>query len=211
MNAILIDGTALKELDKVLGEFPKEAVKAKLSAMNRTLSQTNTEIQRQITSKYNLKRSDLNGGKRYKSERSNNLIRVTKPSINRLVAAIEVRGSTLTLSRFLQTPKAPVSHAGKTRKQISKIKPPTVKVKKGGKKPVITSKKAFVATGRGGVTGIFTRNDKGMVMLRTLSTAAMAGDRDILANVRKKAEEVFLKRTEAEINYRLEKLGRKLK
>ena len=202
---IQIDTKNLDKLDIELKKFPKEAQKSIPAAINRTLSTVNTKMQREITTKYKLKKSDLSGGNKYKSEASNNLIKVKKASAMLPEGRIEVRGSTLTLSRFLQGSKTPVSYKGKTQKQIKKLRPSRVQVKRGSTKSI---KGSFLAKARGGTMGIFIRDLNGKLkMLHTLSVAQMASNKEVAQATQVVATDTLNKRIEHEIEYRINKMA----
>jgi hypothetical protein len=199
-----IDTSQLKTLSKAMKEFPTIAKKALPAAINRTVSTVNTKMQKEITTRYKIKKSDLSGGSKYKGEKSNNLIKVKKASVQDPSGNINIRSGTLTLSRFLQLPKSPVPVKGKTKKAIQKIKPPKVQVKRGGTKPV---KGTFVLKANG-TTGIFARDENGKLrMLRTLSAAQMASNKDVMKVVEETAGETLQQRFEHEMQYRINKLA----
>ena len=201
---IKLDTSKLKNVARAMRDFPELAKKSIPPAINRTLSAVNTRMQKDITTKYKVKKSDLSGGKKYKSEQSNNLIKLTKATVRNPSGQINVRGRTLTLSRFLQGKKEPTSHKGKSRKAIKRIKSPKVQVKKGGTKRV---NKSFIAKARG-TTGIFMRDENGKLrMLRTLSVAQMASNKEVLKSAEQTAVETLEKRIEHEMEYRLDKLA----
>lgn len=204
MADISINASGLDTLSRALERFPDIAAKALPPAINRTLSTVNTKLQKEITTKYKIKKSDLNGGGKYKSEKSNNLIKIKKATSHSMDGRIDVRGSTLNLSRFLMGNKSPVSHKGKTKKQILKIKFPKVQVMKGSSKIV---KGAFIQNAKN-ATGIFNRNQNGKLrMLRTLSIAQMAGNKEILKVAEETAIETLEKRIEHEMEYRMNRMA----
>ncbi len=205
MAEINIDTTKLENLSKVMKKAPPEITqKALPAAVNRTLTTVNTQMKKEITTRYKIKKSDISGGKKYKSESSNNLITVKKASSKNPSGQLTVRGSTLTLSRFLQGQKTPVSHKGKTMKAIKRLKSPKVQVKRGGVKSV---NRAFVQRSKG-ATGIFVRDQNNKLrMLRTLSVAQMAGNKEVLKIAEQTAIDTLEKRMEHEIEYRLNKMA----
>lgn len=203
MAQIFIDTQNLNSLGKTMKQFPDVAAKSIPAAINRTLSTANTRMQKEITTKYKIKKSDLSGGSKYKSEKSNNLIKVKKATTKDAQGRIDVRGSTLTLARFLQGNRTPVSHKGKTMAQIKRIRFPKVQVKRGTTKRVGGS---FVATAKN-ATGLFARNENGKLrMLHTLSVAQMAGNQEVLETTQQSAMADLEKRIEHELDYRINKL-----
>lgn len=205
MAEISIDTTKLENLSKVMKKAPPEiAQKALPAAVNRTLTTVSTQMQKEITTRYKIKKSDITGGKKYKSESSNNLITVKKASSKNPSGQLTVRGSTLTLSRFLQGQKVPISHKGKTMKAIKRLKSPKVQVKRGGVKSV---NRAFIQRAKG-TTGIFVRDENNKLrMLRTLSVAQMAGNKEVLKVAEQTAIDTLEKRMVHEIEYRLNKMA----
>lgn len=204
MAQIFIDTQNIDNLSKAMKKFPDIAAKSIPAAINRTLSTANTRMQKEITIKYKIKKSDLSGGSKYKSEKSNNLIRVKKATAKDAQGRIDVRGSTLTLGRFLQGNRSPISHKGKTMTQIKRIRFPKVQVKRGSTKQVGGS---FVAVAKN-ATGLFARDENGKLrMLHTLSVAQMAGNKEVLETTQQSAMEDLEKRIEHELDYRLNKLA----
>ena len=208
---IRIDTSGIDKLYKELNKIPKEMPAAIVSSLNKTLISTNSQLQKQISGKYNIKKSDLNGtGKKYKSEKSNNLITIKKANYKNMSAYITVRGPVLTLSRFLVTPKAPVSFEGKTMKKIKKIKRPKVRIIKGKSLNISKEHNAFVSK-NGEHLAIFERVENGLInMMHTTSVAQMASDKDIAENVTKHSELMLSNKIEQEINFRLNKAQKQL-
>lgn len=208
MVMVNIDTRDLARLTRKLKIIPGEMPDAILSAINKSLASVNTKMQREITVKYKIKKKDLNGkGNKYKSERSNNLIKLKKATRTNINANIEVRGSSLTLARFLSKPKKPVKTKGKTAAAIKKIPQPTVQVFQGGRKRLSQDPKTFVAKGRGKTIGIFKRQPSGaLTVLRTLSVAQMASNPDVLKAVQAEAKTIMAKKISEEINYRFSKI-----
>ena len=188
-----------KKLFEALEEIPEEAKKACVSAINSTIKETNTNLQRAITQKYNIKKNELSGNSKYKSVKSNNLMKVEKATFKDMSAAIDIRGTALTLNRFRPSPD-----------KLPKKKPKNIKVQvtKGKKLNIGANKKPFIIKGKGGTVGIFSReNDqRKMKMLRTLSTGAMARQEDVYKDVVEQQSKTLDKKIEQEIKYRLSKL-----
>lgn len=200
---IRIDTSEIDKLYKTLNYLPKELPAAVASSLNKTLTSTNSQLQKQISKKYNIEKKDLSGSKKYKSEKSNNLITIKKANYKNMSAYIIVRGPVLTLSRFLVSPKSPVSFKGKTMKQIKKIRRPTVNVVRTKISTIRKKHNAFVAK-NGEHLAIFERTDNGSInMLRTTSIAQMASDKDIAEVVSKHSETMLSKKIQQEIKYRI--------
>ncbi|BAK99711.1 hypothetical protein OBV_25130 [Oscillibacter valericigenes Sjm18-20] len=199
-----MDGESLKKLTEALGAYPKECANGIVSAINKSVHSVNVAMKREISKKYNLAQKDLSGGGAFKSTASNNLIRENKASYANLNASITVRGGMLNPGeRFLNTPKQPKSHKGKTMRQIRKIKYPKVMIFRGAKKTM----PAFTARGRGGTMGVFTRDGEKLKMQKTLSVAQMASNEDVWKKTSETAQKVLTEKAEQELNYRLGKVG----
>lgn len=202
------DEKELKRLTKVLKKAPEECRKGLSSAINRSVKTTNTAMQRAATTRYNIKKGALNGGDSYKSDSSNNLVKPILSTPAKLQGGIEVRGTRLSLvaARGMITPKEPKSHKGKTMRQIKRMAFPSVKVIKGKRTRYPHS---FVATGKGGTTGIFSRDKSGSLELqRTLSPANMVRETSVKAATQKAAKEALEKNVAHEIEYRLGRLAK---
>ena len=204
-----MDPKQLKRLTKALKDAPQECRKGLVSAINRSAKTTNTAMQKAVTSRYNIKKSALNGGDGFKSDSSNNQNKLILATSSKLQSAIDVRGSRLALvaARNMITPKEPKSHKGKTMKQIKRIAYPSVKVIKGKRTRYPQS---FVATGKGGTTGIFSRDKStGKLSLqRTLSIANMVRETSVKDATQKAAKEALEKNAAHEIEYRLGRLAK---
>lgn len=203
------DQNELKKLTNALKDMPKECKSGLVSAVNRSVKTTNTAMQKAITQRYNIKKSDLSGGNTFGSSSSNNLIKLNLAKKTSIEASINVRGSRLALvtARSMVTPKQPKSTKGKTMKQIKRIAPPKVKILKGKQK---LYKHSFVATGKGGTVGLFARDKSSnkLVMQRTLSVAHMVRQKQIAEATQKAAKEALTKNVAHEIEYRLQKVSK---
>lgn len=206
-----VDQKELKNLVFALKKYPEEAKKGIVSAVNKSLKTTNTAMQRAITRRYNIKKSDLTNGKQFKSEASNTLIKEKKATDSNLNAQILVRASRLALvpQRGMLNQTMPTSHKGLTRKQIKKsVKPPKVKVLRGRWKSF--GAHSFVARGKGGTIGLFTRDERtgALNMRRTTSPANMAREESVVKATQKASAESLKKYAEHEIEYRLGKVSK---
>lgn len=204
-----MDPKQLKKLKKALEDAPQECRKGLVSAINRSVKTTNTAMQRAVTTRYNIKKSALNGGDSFKGDSSNNLIKPVMATTSKLQGAIEVRGSRLALvaARNMISPKEPKSHKGKTMKQIKRMAFPSVKVLKGQRTRYPHS---FIAKGRGGTVGLFSRGKTTgkLTMQRTLSPANMVRETTVKDATQKAAKEALEKNVAHEIEYRLGRLAK---
>lgn len=197
--SIKVDDSDLNKIYKAFKKYPDVAKKAVVAATNRTIQSANTELQRNITQRYNIKKKDLSGGGQYKGESSNNIVKVNKANTGNLKASINVRGGYLTLYRFVRGNKMPRNKKGKG--YVS------VQVKKG--KTAKLSRYNFIQRGNGGALQIFQRpSDSRKIrrVLKTASVAHMASNEEVMGNTQKKAQETLKKRVEHEIAHRLNKL-----
>lgn len=201
------DPAELENLRRALSKAPGECEKGMVSAINRSVKTTNTAMQRAITKRYNITKADLTGKGKAKSEKSRNLIKPYYATPGRLNAAIWLRGERLALVaiRNFISPSAPKSHKGKTMRQIKRIPFPTVKVVKGKKSRYAPG---FVAKGRGGTIGLFSRGKTTgkLTMQRTVSIANMARYPAVAAAIKTAAAESLPKNVQHEIEYRLSKV-----
>ena len=197
------DEKQLKKLTKALKQAPGECRKGLSSAINRSVKTTNTAMQRAVTTRYNIKKGALNGGDSFKSDSSNNLVKPILSTPAKLQGGIEVRGTRLSLI----TPKEPKSHKGKTMRQIKRMAYPSVKVVKGQK---TRYPHAFVARGKGGTVGLFSRQRgrRTIEMQRTLSPANMVRETSVVNATQTAAREALEKNVAHEIEYRLGRLAK---
>lgn len=200
-----MDSESLQKLTDALSKYPKECANGVVSAINKSVHGVDVELQRSISTRYNITKKELMGGGAFKSYGSNNLIRERKANFSNLNAGIEVRGSRLNAgARFLNTPKQPKSHKGKTMRQIKRMRYPRVTIIKGQKKPLA----AFVAYGKGGSRGVFVRDGNKLKMQKTLSIAEMASNDTVWKETSKKSQKILQDKVAHELDYRLRKLGK---
>lgn len=192
-----VDDAELERVYKALKKYPKSAERALIRTVNDTAQRTLAPLKTEITSKYNIKKKDLSGGSAYKSEGSNNLIKVKKVNNLQQNAKIEVRGSSLTLRRFVKGSKTP-SH--KTRKLVM------VQVKKG--KVATLNNRTFLQNTHGSLQIMSRRSGERRIsrLLKTTSTAQMASNEEVSNAVQEKSQEVLKKRADHYIELELKKI-----
>ena len=196
---ISVDDTELERVYKALKKYPKSAERAMVGLINEAVTKGNGELLKQIPKKYNISKGDLQGGKKYKSEASNNLIKAKKINSLNQTAKVEVRGSGLTLIRFAQENKP------NKKGVVSRIV--KVKVKKGRAKKF--GKTTFIQTDRSGNPQVFARRTgerKIYKLLKTTSVAHMAAKDEIVSKVQEAAKEKFEKRSQHYIDRELKKI-----
>ena len=194
-----IDDTELEKVYQALKKYPKSAERAMVRLTNEAVTKANSELLTQIPKKYNITKGDLQGGTKYKSEASNNLIKAKKISSLQQQAKVEVRGSMLTLIRFAQENKP--NKKGVVSKRVF------VKVKKGRKKGF--GKTTFIQTDKYGNTQIFQRRSgsrKINRLLKTTSVAHMAAKEEIATSVQEAATKKFESRSQHYIERELKKI-----
>ena len=195
---ISIDAEPLLKVAQELYKFPKEVLPAMVSAVNRTLDSTVTQIKREAAAEYTVKQKDIADA-----------IKKTRATKARLSAVAVASGGQVALYKFRHTPTSPPP------KQRYK-QPVKAQVKKNGGKQAVVSEgnKAFVQTVNGQHM-IFARK-KGakrlpIKKLFALSVPQMIADKNdskgSLKRIQARAEEMLEKRVNAEIEYRLKKVN----
>ena len=192
------DEKSLKRLKSALEKYPKAAETAMIRLMNEAVTKGSGELLKLIPQKYNIKKSDLQGGSRYKSEQSNNLVKAKKISSLHQQAKVEVRGGLLTLQRFITNTRKP-SHI--TREILK------VKVKKGKAKSL--GKYAFLQNDESGNLQVFQRRSNSRKisrLMKTTSVAFMASNEEIAPKVQEAINDKLEKRVEHYIDMELKKI-----
>ncbi|WP_438449410.1 phage tail protein [Gorillibacterium sp. sgz5001074] len=189
MGTIKVDTSQLNRVMKGLAGLEKQAPKAFMSALNRTLDHVYSKTGRIVTKHYNVSAREI------KQSMSKNRATYSRPK-----AWILVRSRRFTLGRFLPGGLG------------SKSKVAKVKIKKGpGYKKVGGKPGAFVQKATGN-THVFRRTGKGrypVEMLRTISPTQMIENLDVAEEIQTAGSQMLLKRLEHEIDYRLKKAGGK--
>lgn len=191
------DETSLKKLMNGLEKYPSSAEKAMIQLINEAVTKGHGELLKQIPKTYNIKKQDLQGGKSYKSETSNNLVKANKISSLRMQASIEARGGYLTLQRFVVGDRTP-SHI--SRKNVK------VKVRKG--KNATLNKLTFLQNANGHLQVLNRQKGKRQIwrLLKTISVAHMASGEKVREPVQSAIEEKMKKRVQHYIDRELKKI-----
>ena len=193
---ISIDAEPLIKVVEGLHEFPKEILPAMVSAVNRTLDTTVTQIKREVATEYTVKQKDITKS-----------IKKTRATKARLSAVAIASGGQVALYKFRHSPTNPPP------KQRYK-QPVKAQVKKNGsKKSVIyKSNKAFVQTVHGN-NMIFVREGRKRLPIKklfALSVPQMIADKNdskgSIVRIQARAQEMLEKRVNQEITYRLNKI-----
>lgn len=202
-DPIFIDTKQIERLAIELKGFEAEVATATVSALNRTIDYTVTQVGRIVPKEYAIKASEVKAS--FKGG-------IKRPSANSLEASITSTGHTLSLAHFPHSPMVPPS---KKRKYAVKA---TIK-RAGGRKPINTEPKPFIMT-----TGaksddkvqfnIFRRLGKArlpVTVIRTLSIPQMITNEKVAEQIQKAANEKMAERLEHEIIYRMTSIGKRIR
>lgn len=193
---ISIDAEPLIKVVEGLNEFPKEILPAMVSAVNRTLDTTVTQIKREVATEYTVKQKDITKS-----------IKKTRATKTRLSAVAIASGGQVALYKFRHSPTNPPP------KQRYK-QPVKAQVKKNGSKKTVIykSNKAFVQTVHGN-NMIFVREGRKRLPIKklfALSVPQMIADKNdskgSIVRIQARAQEILEKRVNQEITYRLNKI-----
>lgn len=193
---ISIDAEPLIKVVEGLNEFPKEILPAMVSAVNRTLDTTVTQIKREVATEYTVKQKDITKS-----------IKKTRATKTRLSAVAIASGGQVALYKFRHSPTNPPP------KQRYK-QPVKAQVKKNGSKKTVIykSNKAFVQTVHGN-NMIFVREGRKRLPIKklfALSVPQMIADKNdskgSIVRIQARAQEMLEKRVNQEITYRLNKI-----
>ncbi|MEK4713470.1 phage tail protein [Sporosarcina sp. FSL K6-5500] len=181
MSVIInIDDAAFRDIQRRLAEIPNKAPNAISAALNRTVTNVATNLNKEVRKEYTIKAGDVKGT-------------IKKRTANRgdLRASVKSTGGVIPLDKFK------TSKLG--RKQVK------VAVKKGQLKKVLG---AFAADISG--PKIFKRKTKKRLPINKLfgpSVPQMAGESSIAERINNQASETFERRLDHEINRLLARLG----
>lgn len=193
---ISIDAEPLIKVVEGLNEFPQQILPAMVSAVNRTLDTTVTQIKREVASEYTVKQKDITKS-----------IKKTRATKTRLSAVAIASGGQVALYKFRHSPTNPPP------KQRYK-QPVKAQVKKNGSKKTVIykSNKAFVQTVHGN-NMIFVREGRKRLPIKklfALSVPQMIADKNdskgSIVRIQARAQEMLEKRVNQEITYRLNKI-----
>lgn len=205
---VRLDAKGFDALEKALKRHPQELKKATVAAVNRTAAKVKNTLVREMKKTYDLKTLDLKQVSQ-EGKATGSFINLHKASFSRPESYIAVRGRPYNLYRFIQSPKLPVSHLGKSIEEIKKIRLPRVRVMKASAKTA--GSHTFVALGKQGESGrflgVFQRRGKKADMLHTLSLAQMASNERVKKSTLNQSGQILEKTVRQEIDYRLQKLA----
>ncbi|MGN1062279.1 MAG: phage tail protein [Candidatus Scatosoma sp.] len=198
---IVIDGTSLVKICEKLSEFPKEVPKAISSVANRTIASARTQMKREVTGHYTVKSSDVL-----------KTISVKKSTPKTLKASATASGGQVALYKFKHKPTNPPPRQ-------RYVRPVTAQVQKAGGEKVVIHKgnKAFIQT-MNGANMIFARKGKKRYPIKklyALSIPQMISNKDgtnqSAVRIQVRTQQIFEKRVNHEIQYRLNKISAKSK
>lgn len=173
-----VDERMLKDVQDRLGKFEKRAPNAIVNALNRGMSNINTNVKKEVRKEYHIKAGDINA-----------TLSKKRASRGSLSAEVSSKGNLIPLDKFKITPKT----INPKRKSLISIA-----VKKGGGKKV---KGAFMADVNG--PKAFMRVKKSRLPIRRLfgpSVPQMLGREEIVNVIEREGKQTFDRRLDHEIN-----------
>lgn len=179
-----VDKDMIVDVQKRLGDMYTKAPNVISKSLNRTITNVNSNIKKEVRERYHIKARDV----------SDNLNKPVRSSSSRLFAEVKSTGGPIPLDKFKVSPKT----VNPNRKSPIKIA-----VKKDGVKKVMG---AFVADING--KKVFKRTTDARLPIKRLfgpSVPQMLGDEDVQENVNTKALETLNKRLDHEISRILDK------
>ena len=182
-QTITVDQRMVKDIQKRLRGIEKKAPNAISNALNRTISNLATTVNKEVRADYQVKSTDI----------KNTLVKRTA-NPNSLSATLRSKGRVLGLDHFKLSPKTV---------QPKRKKPIKVAVKKNGLK---TLPGAFVANVNGPI--VFVRTSKNRLPIKRLfgpSIPQMFKSRNVQQKVNRQANEKFKERLNHEINRLIER------
>lgn len=181
---IVIDDAALKDVQQKLGTIAYKAPNVIANSLNRSISNMNSNIQKEVRKDYHVKAGDI--------KKSLNSVRA---SPNKLVAQVTSKGKLMGLDKFKVTPKT-VNPKRKSQLKIA--------VKKDGVKQIMG---AFVASIHG--TKIFKREGKKRLPIERLmgpSIPQMIGNEEKVEVIEQQSWITYNKNLNHYVNHLLSKL-----
>lgn len=181
---ITVDAAAVRDVERKLGPLARKAPNAISNALNRAVTNINSNVKKEVRSKYHIKAGDVS-----------DTLDVRRANAADLSAHVISKGKVIGLDKFKVSPKT----VNPKRKGQLKIA-----VKKEGTKQILG---AFVANLHG--IKVFERDGKKRSPISRLmgpSVPQMIGNEDIVAKIEREGQLTYDRRLEHEINYLLSKL-----
>lgn len=195
---ISVSADALERVQKILAGVPDGARKALHNAISRGQGKVRTETVESISRVYAITQKDIRAGTNIRS--------AIKSAGDAVIGEVTFAGGKIPLYRYGVAPKVPTYqqrkipvNIGGVWKTVSASQAVSAIIKRGGAKT--TSQTAFIAQMDSGHIGVFERDGvSGKIHERMgLSTATMAENSIVLADVEREAQETVDKRLEHEI------------
>ncbi|WP_121614788.1 phage tail protein [Virgibacillus halodenitrificans] len=178
-----VDKKMIREVQKKLGDFHKQTPNAISKAINRAVTNINSNVKKEIRNEYNIKAGDISP-----------TLTKTRATRSALKGRVHSSGQPIPLDRFKISPKT----INPRRKSPIKIA-----VKKSGVKAVMG---AFIADING--KKVFQRTRNTRLPIKRLfgpSVPQMLGNEEVHEEIEKQGQETLEKRLDHEINRILEK------
>lgn len=197
MGSTFVDITTnADEVERKLAEITDKSKLVMMRAMNRTASVVNTSVKKEVSARYFISQKKIS-----------ETLHIENASISNLTALVVSQGSKLGLEKFKVSPLRPVKLSKKGKRTPGVYKAAIKKA--GGLKP-LTGKnilgrknKPFVAIMPNGHEGVFFRSTwKGYPIDSMMGPAVpqLAGKKEVIEAVTKKANETLEKRIEHELS-----------
>lgn len=195
---ITVDAAAVREVEKKLGPLAKKAPNAISNALNRAVTNINSNVKKEVQSKYHIKSKDIA-----------NTLDIRRANASNLSAHVNSKGKVIGLDHFKVSPKT------FNPKRKSQLK---IAVEKPGAKQILGS---FILNLNG--PKVFTRSGEkhypdqgsyaGKGVLREIvnrkfgpSVPQMIGNKEVVKEIEREGQLTYERRLEIEINYILSKL-----
>jgi hypothetical protein len=173
-----LDQQMLNDVERRLGRFSRRAPNALSNAINRGVTNINSNVKKVVRKEYNIKAGDIQ-----------QTLRVSRSTRSSLSGDVKSSGSPIGLDKFKVSPKT-VNPRRKT--------PIKVGVKKGNLEKVLG---AFVADING--TKVFQREGKSRLPIKRLfgpSVPQMIDNDGVRSNIEQEGQQTFVTRLDHEIN-----------
>lgn len=188
--------TNTDEIVERLSEITEKSKLVMMRSMNRVASTVLTSVKKEVSARYFISQKKVA-----------ETLHVEKSTTNNLVASVVSQGSKLGLEKFKVSPLRPVK-LSKNGKRTPRVYKAAIK-KSGGLKPLTgknivgRNNKPFVAIMQNGHTGVFFRETWEAYPIKSIMGPAvpqLAGKKEIMEVVNKKANETLQKRIEHELS-----------
>ena len=188
--------TNTDEILERLSEITEKSKLVMMRSMNRVASTVSTSIKKEVSARYFISQKKVA-----------ETLHIEKSTTSNLAASIVSQGSKLGLEKFKVSPLRPVK-LSKNGKRTPRVYKAAIK-KSGGLKPLTgknivgRNNKPFVAIMQNGHTGVFFRETWEAYPIKSIMGPAvpqLAGKKEIMEVVTKKANETLEKRIEHELS-----------